>query len=289
MKKHLRLPLQHILTILNMPGRAKSDTKKAQLLRKAHDDLMAQAVAAYCTELKKPLGLKQRGARTICKDFESLNRQATGTDIKLSYSTLMRLAAGGKTKAQSNAEKSWLSDAEVEVVIAYIGEIGNRGFPQSHKRLKEHVNAICRARLGELFPIGGVGINWTDCFVEKHSEAIKMSWSQPLETKRGRAVNPFTKEAFYELLGDTVRKYDITEDRTWGVDEIGIQGSMGMPERVMVAQKLGPQYQQRDGDRENITVLETICADGTTIPPAVIYKGAAYQVKWAQDNPANAS
>ena len=60
-----------------------------------------------------------------------------------------------------------------------------------------------------------------------------MSWSQPLETKRGQAVNPFMKEAFYKLLGDTVTKYDISEDRTWGVDEIGIQGSMGMPERVM--------------------------------------------------------
>ena len=115
-----------------------------------------------------------------------------------------------------------------------------------------------------------------------------MSWSRPLETKCGRAVNPFTKEAFYELLGDTVRKYDITEDRTWGVDEIRIQGSMKMPERLMGAQKLGPQYQQRDGDCENITVLKTICADGTTILPAVIYKGATYQVKWAQDNLANA-
>jgi hypothetical protein len=272
-----------------MPGRAKSDTKKAQLAQKAHDDLMAQAVAAYCTELKKPLGLKKWGARTICKDFESLNKHATGKDIKLSYSTLMRLAGGGKTRAQSNAEGCWLSDAEVDVVITFIGEIGNRGFPLSHRRLKEHVDSICRARLGDLFPVGGVGKNWTDRFVEKHSEAIKMSWSRPLGTKCGRAVNPFTKEAFYKLLGDTVKKYDISEDRTWGVDEIGIQGSMGMPERVMGARTLGPQYQQRDGDRENITVLETICADGTSIPPAVIYKGSAYQVKWAQDNPANAS
>ena len=79
-----------------MPGRAKSDTKKVQLEQKAHDDLMAQAVAAYCTELKKPLRLKKQGARTICKDFECLNEQATGKDIKLSYSTLIRLAAGGK-------------------------------------------------------------------------------------------------------------------------------------------------------------------------------------------------
>jgi hypothetical protein len=46
-----------------MPGHAKSNTKKTQLGRKAHDDLMDQAVAAYCIELKKPPGLKRRGAR----------------------------------------------------------------------------------------------------------------------------------------------------------------------------------------------------------------------------------
>ena len=171
-----------------------------------------------------------------------------GKDIKLSYSTLMRLATGGKTRAQSNAEGCWLSDAKVEVVITFIGEMGNRGFPLSHRWLKEHVNSICQAHLGDLFPVGRVGKNWTDHFVEKHSEAIKMSWSQPLETKHGWAINPFTMEAFYELLGDTVTKYDITEDQTWGVDEIGIQGSMGMPERVIGAYKPGPQYQQWDGD-----------------------------------------
>ena len=84
-------------------------------------------MAAYCTELKKPLGLKKQGAHTICKDFECPNKQATGKDIKLSYSTLMRLAVGGKTRAQSNAEGCWLSDAEVDVIITFIGEIANRG------------------------------------------------------------------------------------------------------------------------------------------------------------------
>jgi hypothetical protein len=42
---------------------------------------------------------------------------------------------------------------------------------------------------------------------------------------------------------------------------------------------MGPQYQQGDGDRENITVLVTICEDGESTPPAVIFKGNAYQVK----------
>jgi hypothetical protein len=57
------------------------------------------------------------------------------------------------------------------------------------------------------------------------------------------------------------------------VDEIGIQTGEGGREGVLGACKAGLQYQQRDGNRENITVLVTICADGTSISPAVIYKG----------------
>lgn len=153
MKFYLHFLIQHILVILNL--------------------------------LSTRPGLKQWGAHNICKDFESLNIQATGYYIKLSYSKHMRLTTGGKTKAQSNAEKSWLLDVEIEVVIAYIGEIGNQGFSLSHKWLKEHVDAICQACLGELFPTDGVGKNWMDHFIEKHSEAIKMSWSQPLKQSVG--------------------------------------------------------------------------------------------------------
>ena len=90
-------------TYFSMPWHAKSDTKKVQLERKAHDDLMAQAVAASCTELKKPLGLKKQGAHAICKDLECLNKQATGKDIKLSYSTLMCLTTGGHSPMQKDA------------------------------------------------------------------------------------------------------------------------------------------------------------------------------------------
>lgn len=48
------------------------------------------------------------------------------------------------------------------------------------------------------------------------------------------------------------------------------------------------QYQQRDGNWENITVIVTIGTDGSSTPPAVIFKGKAYQAKWKQDNPTNA-
>ena len=74
------------------------------------------------------------------------------------------------------------------------------------------------------------------------------------------------------------------------MDEVGVQARGNERERVATKrQKTGPQYQQRSGTRENTTVLVTICADGTSTPPAVIFKGSAYQVSWANNNPLNAS
>lgn len=272
-----------------MVGRAKSASKKAQIARKLHDDLMGRAVKAYCIELQKNHTQHPKGARIICRDFENLCQQETGKTVKLSHMTLIRLAQGGRTRAEASLEKAWLTSEETRVVIDYIIEVGARGFPLSHRRLKEHVDEICRARLGDKFPKAGVGKGWTARFIEKHSEKIKISWSRPLVAKRARAVNPITNEAWFSLLGDTMKKYNIKEENIYAVDEMGCQPSGGEDERVMGGRKHTPQYQQRDGNRENITVIVNSCADGTSTPPAIIYKGSAFQAKWKQDNPADAS
>jgi hypothetical protein len=167
--------------------------------------------------------------------------------------------------------------------------MGNHGFLLSHCRLKNHVDEICRAHLGSEFPEGSVGVNWTHCFVEKHSEQLKISRSRPLESKRGQAVNQSTNEAWWSLLSETVKKFDIKQHNTYGVDEMGCQPAGGEREYVIGAWKTGPQYQQRSGSRENITNIVTICTDGTATSPAVIFKGSGYYVKWKQDNPSNAS
>ncbi|RPD71538.1 CENP-B protein, partial [Lentinus tigrinus ALCF2SS1-7] len=81
----------------------------------------------------------------------------------------------------------------------------------------------------------------------------------------------------------------IEPDCIYGSDEVGFSTSLGQKERVIGGKGKTVQHQVRDGNRENITVIPTICADGTAIPPLVIFKGKAFQVKWSQDNPLNAS
>lgn len=41
-----------------------------------------------------------------------------------------------------------------------------------------------------------------------------MSYARPLEAKRGRAVNPATNAAWFDLLGETQKKYNLKPQTT---------------------------------------------------------------------------
>ncbi|KDQ51976.1 hypothetical protein JAAARDRAFT_139412, partial [Jaapia argillacea MUCL 33604] len=218
----------------------------------------------------------------------------TGRNITWSHSTLASLAKGGKPRAVFNSEKSWLLDSEVDKIIEYAITVTERGFPLSHRWLREHVNEICHARLGQAFPQTRVGKNWTHHFVMKYSNRLTMYTARPLDTARARGVNLTTNAAWFKLLGKTLERGDagkpIAAECCWGVDKSGFQSGLGdTQEKAIRGKGKKIQYQQRDGDRENITVIVTIGADSSSIPPAVIFKGKAYQSKWKQDNPAEAS
>lgn len=272
-----------------MVGRAKSDIDRANAAKNTYNTLMSQAIAAYNAEQKKPKKTRC-GLRTICTNISADHFSKTGNIVKLSHMTLKRLADGGLSREKANEARSWLLPAEVDVVIDFIIEMAHRGFPLSHRRLKEHVDIVCRARLGKKFPASGVGINWTYRFSKKYTERIKISRSRPLEDKRGHAVNLHTNAEYWKILGETIEKYSILPENIYGTDEIGIQTQGGGEhEYVFGARQKATPYQQRSGTRENITVIVTICADGTSTPPAVIFKGKAYQPDWADNNPLNAS
>ncbi|KIJ99200.1 hypothetical protein K443DRAFT_65933, partial [Laccaria amethystina LaAM-08-1] len=58
------------------------------------------------------------------------------------------------------------------VVVDFLLEMGQLGWPENHRRIREHVNLIANARLGQKFPNEGVGKNWTARFMQRHSDRI---------------------------------------------------------------------------------------------------------------------
>ncbi|KAF9054834.1 hypothetical protein BJ165DRAFT_1333455, partial [Panaeolus papilionaceus] len=74
----------------------------------------------------------------VSKDFW----ETTGTLIHLSHALLRNCVEGKNTCSQRAEEACWLSNAEERVVVDMYIEMAQRGFPWSHRRLKEHVDLI---------------------------------------------------------------------------------------------------------------------------------------------------
>ena len=204
------------------------------------------------------------------------------------------LSTGARPIAESNHTKCWLLPEEEEVILKFALKIASRGWPLEKARIKAHVDKICQARLGGVFPETGVGLNWVDRFLKRHANRIQTYRAHPLEALRGKAVNEYTHQNYFDILKHVLYAGDDGEpllpENIYGSDETGFRTGEGSSNQKVV----GPtgkriQHQQKTGNRENITVMVTICADGSSpVPPAVIFKGNKYLVKWKQQNPANA-
>ncbi|KIJ43156.1 hypothetical protein M422DRAFT_60339 [Sphaerobolus stellatus SS14] len=71
------------------------------------------------------------------------------------------------------------------------------------------------------------------------------------------------------------------------MDESGFSRESTRTQRVYGGRGVKHQYRQGNANRENTTVLITICADGTSTRPVVIFKGENVMNSWFKNNVAN--
>jgi len=214
-----------------MPRKALSATKKAQLAWEEQDRLMACAVLRYQEGQDKPAPGRKPGLRTICREMEKEYYIEKHRKITLNHNTLRNLVNGGRMRSKSNAEKGWLRDKEAKEVVDYAVELGEWGHGLSHRRLKEHVDEILRARLGLKFPETGISSQWTSRFIEKHSDRLRLYVARPLDTARGQAVNEHANNQYFDIVERVQIQGDegkaIAPECTFSVDEGGFQANGG--------------------------------------------------------------
>lgn len=205
---------------------------------------------------------------------------------RVDNTTLGRLLRGGVSLSEHNAKKRHLTPNEERVLLDFTKDQAKRGFPLSHRLLRERANAILRTRKGITF---SVGRSWVSRFLSTHSDEISVYWSRSLDRARKNGLQETAVGWYYDTLEKLDRENDIPQENWYGADETAMAlGLLGKEEVIGPAgQKM--QYKVQDGDREMVTALETICADGSTLRPTVIFKGKNLLQKWGRDNPCEAS
>lgn len=215
----------------------------------------------------------------------SLSIRAIALIHKVPHSTLHRLLNGGRSISDFKASKQHLTPAENRVLLSFATDQAKRGFPLSHQKLKDRANGILHLRKGPLFT---VGISWVSRWLDIHSSEISVYWSRVLNRSRANGLNPVAVGWYFDTL-EELESRGTPPENWYATDETGI--ALGQAKKTLV---IGParqkvQHKQQDAEREIVTVMETICADGTHIPPTIIFKGKNLLKKWGNDNACDAS
>jgi hypothetical protein len=235
-----------------------------------------------------PLDLEERTAeQRIQLAIQAIERNGVGENGKpllsireaarafqVRKSTLAARLKGRKTRKDAHQGEKKLNDAAEEALVAWIKEMGRRGVPLHASTVAAHASVITGQTVGEC---------WVRRFRERHPD-IKVKWTTGLEKCRAQALNQTAVEEFYDTLQDLVETYNIPEENIYNMDEKGIQLGMGKRVRAFVDRGQDCVYQVEDGDRELVTVLECVCADGSAIPPSVVFKGTRRNLEWGRDN-----
>jgi hypothetical protein len=196
----------------------------------------------------------------------NISIQKVATDYQVPYSTLTGRWNGTPTAAQE------------EVLTEWIKVMGHWGIPMTATIITDYVADIVGHTVGEL---------WVKHFKACHPE-LKVKWSSTLEKCWAASLNPTLMNEYYDLLEDTIKSYDIPPENIYNMDEKGIQLGIGQKVKAFVDWDQKDVYSVEDGNRDLITMIEAISADGWSMHPSAIYQGLHQNLEWGWNNPCNA-
>jgi hypothetical protein len=120
-----------------------------------------------------------------------------------------------------------------------------------------------------------VSESWVTAFIHRNNNDIISKWTSGMDAVRHHADSGLKYKQYYDLLYPKMSQYKIIPENTYNMDEKGFMiGVTARSKRVFSKRswdKKEVTSSLQDGNREWITLLATVCGDGTTLPPAIIF------------------
>jgi hypothetical protein len=180
-----------------------------------------------------------------------------------------------KDMAQQN-----LSPQQELGLVEYIKELTDLGIPPTRDMIQNFGSAVAERDLSE---------SWVQRFIERNRNHLISRWSTGLDRNRHQADTLDKYDDWFDLIHLKIEEHKIEPRLMYNMDEKGFMiGVEGRSKRWFSKQVFlhgGIQKALQDGNREWITTLCTICADGTTLPPALIYEATNDNIRdiWVED------
>jgi hypothetical protein len=133
-----------------------------------------------------------------------------------------------------------------------------------------------------------LGYHWVDRFVQRYPDLLKRKLVTTMDHNRHRADSERKYKLYFELLRDKLDQYRVEPRHIYNMDEKGFMiGLQSRSKRIFSRASLESGIRGsliQEGNREWITLIACICADGSYLDPSLIYQGqpGSIQNSWLQ-------
>jgi hypothetical protein len=207
----------------------------------------------------------------------SLRRAASIYTV--SWKTLGRRQKGIQSQCDTITKSRRLTDLEEQILIQFILDLDSRGFPPRLRGVKEMADQLLADR-----DAPPVGTRWASNFVKRHLD-LKTRFFRKYDYQRAKCEDPTIIRKWFTLVANTIAKYGIRSNDIYNFDETGFL--MGMIASGMVvtgSERRSKPKSVQPGNREWITVIQAINADGRAIQPFIIGSGQYHLANWYQES-----
>ena len=194
--------------------------------------------------------------------------------------TLSRRSCGTPARVNSLPTNRKLTTTEEYTLVQWILDMDMRGMPPTKAFVHQMAELLLAERLTDL----RIGKCWVNNFLKRHPE-LKSKYNRKYDYQRAKCEDPEIIRAWFRLVQNTVNKYGIQNDDIYNFDETGFQMGVISTAKVITASDRACPVSIQPGNREWVTVIESINASGWSLPPMVILKGQMQQRDWFENIP----
>jgi hypothetical protein len=202
---------------------------------------------------------------------------------EIPHTTLAGRANGTKARVDTRPNGRKLTQLEEDSLVEWIFSMDSRGAAPRPSTIQEMANILLAAR-GSTPPLT-VGVNWASTFVNRRDE-LRTRSSIRYDYQRALNEDPKSLRAWFATVQRVIDENGIQPEDIYNFDETGFAMGLISTQKVVTrAEYYGRRRLLQPGNREWVTAVEAICADGFSLPPCIIFKGKVAIAGWFDNLP----
>jgi hypothetical protein len=210
-----------------------------------------------------------------CKSVADASRR-----FQVPYQKLRRRRSGTRAITENGGNRTALSSEQNAALLQYIDRCRHLGRPPT----KQTIKAAARTILQLSNRLNKLGKKWWNRWKKRHAHLYKTVRAKPLAAERKAAVQRLEVHMHFQSFEREKARLGIRDENVYNFDETGFRIDCQSARTVLVPIEMKTFYMADPGNRDLITSVECVSAEGWAIPPMIIIPGVIFKEKHFKNN-----